>query len=158
MNPEDNNITCLETGEDEGNMQKNIVNKGLVAGIILLLIGMSIPSTSASSNEDISINISAGMLRKEWGRFGLGYCIVVANHGDEKITGISYVNYSMLSGQHLGSDMVIFTVNPLCEHVIQTCSSGMLPVKRMFVTVIVEDVVATKSGYEVGPFVFLLKS
>lgn len=143
-------------------MKGNSGNRCLAVGIILLFVGTCIvPSISASvlSNEDFDIYISAGVVRTRWGRFGLGYSIVIFNKGDVNIEGIFSVNHTTLSGEKLLYSSTHFTIGPRVE--IGEKSFTLIdfhPINCIFFTVIVEDVVVTKSGYEIGPFVFLLKS
>jgi hypothetical protein len=135
--------------------------KCLAIGIILLFVGtITIPSISASSssNVDFDIYISAGYCREKWGKFGLGWRVVIVNNGDEIIEGVIYVNSTTLSGADILSDCAPFVIAP---PVVSIGMGGITlidchPVNRILFTVIVEDVVVTKSGYEIGPFVFLI--
>jgi hypothetical protein len=135
-----------------------MVKKWLTVGIIFLLLGMSIPVISASPNEDIKIYISAGVLREKWGRFGLGYCIRVDNKGDQNITGICYVNCTTLSGKIIDCFVAGFNIG----HLMGFATKGITiidchPLNLIYFTVIVEDLVVTKSGFEIGPFVVIVK-
>jgi hypothetical protein len=100
------------------------------------------------------------MLRTKWGRFGLGYSIVVINKGDENIEGVLYVNSTTLTGEKILCSGGHFIIGPLFETGLQGIDLiDSHPFNLIFFTVVLEDVVVvTQSGYEIGPFVFLLKS
>jgi hypothetical protein len=135
-----------------------MVKKCFIGGIIFLLLSVSIPVTSASSNEDIKVYISAGVLREKWGRVGLGYSITVENKGDDNITGICYVNSTTISGNIIACFVTGFKIG----HLMSFGTSGVTildfhPINLIYFTVIVEDIVVEKSGFEIGPFVFIKK-
>ncbi|MFH1101972.1 MAG: hypothetical protein V1726_08075 [Methanobacteriota archaeon] len=140
-------------------MQKNhLLRKGLAAGIILLFLGISIPSISASSNEDITIYISAGIFRERYGTFGLGYVVRVYNNGDDNITGVCYVNRTTRFGEIIRCEAISFMISNLISFgtVGVTIFDGH-PINLISLTVKVEDRIVTKSGYEIGPFVLIKK-
>jgi hypothetical protein len=88
------------------------------------------------------------------------WSVIIVNNGDEIIEADIYINFTTLSGEEIYCDGGHFIIAP---PVISTRIKGIdivdcHPINRILFTVIVEDVVVTKSGYEIGPFVFLLKS
>ncbi len=135
-----------------------LLTKELAVGIILLLLGISIPTLSATSNEDVTISISAGILRKRPGTFGLGFIIRVENNGNDTLTGMCYINRTTRSGDMIRSVEFSFRIDPLID--FGTGGVGIFdghPINLISFTVRIEDTIVTKSGYEIGPFVLITK-
>ena len=135
-----------------------LLRKELAVGIILLFLGISIPSISASSNEDITIYISAGIFRERCGTFGLGYVVRVYNNGDDNITGIFYVNRTTRFGEIIRCEAVSFMISHIIS--FRTVDVNIFdghPINLISLTVKVRDRIVTKSGYEIGPFVLITK-
>jgi len=128
--------------------RKPLLRKGLAVGIILLFLGISIPSISASSNEDITIYISAGLFRERSSRFGLGYVVRVENNGNDTITGMFYVNRTTRSGEIIRCEEISFMIS----HIISFGTVGVTifdghPINLISLTVKIGDRIVTKSGY-----------
>ncbi len=116
-----------------------------------------IPSISALSSENYQIYIGAGIIRKYEGKFGLGWHMWVINTGDTTIRGSMDVKTTTLFGEVIGDGYGPFSVPPGIE--IGTGGLMLLdfhPINRIDLTVVVENMTYSKSGYEVGPFVLLV--
>ena len=139
--------------------KNNLIKKGLVIAVILLFISVSvIPSTSASLDSDVEITISAGVLRKSWGNIGIGLVVTVANSCNHNITGFCIIDYYTLSGDFIRRVKVGFGVPP--NAVFGYVGINIIdspPINRLTITVETDSKTASRSGIEIGPFVFLEK-
>ncbi len=151
--------------------EKNM-KKILVIGMILLFLGSSvpalantpsslsktIPSISASSAEDYTVYIGAGINRMYGdGKFGFGWHMTVQNTGDTTITGTWLDKTTTLSGKVLGIGNVTFSIEPGigegsgCANIVD-----FHPLTLLTLTVVIGNMTYSKSGYEIGPFVLLV--
>ncbi len=152
-------------------MNKYPLIGGSILAVVLLLLCSSvsvlaktnfsfskkIPSISALSFEDYQMYIGAGIIRKYEGKFGLGWHITVKNNGDTTITGAMYDKTTTLFGKVISNGYGPFSVPPGIE--IGTGGLMLLdfhPINRIDLTVVVENMTYSRSGYEIGPFVFLI--
>ena len=148
------------------------MKKIMVIGIILLFLGSSVPvlgkthsslpktilSSISTSSEDYEVYIGAGIIDMYGERkFGLGYHMSVQNTGDTNITGAFYENFTTLSGEVIGNSYNTFFMEPGIGEGLG--SAGLFffpPIKRITLTVVVENMTYSKTGYEIGPFVLLI--
>jgi len=147
------------------------MKKIMVIGIILLFLGSSVPvlaktysslpttiiSSITTSSEDYEVYIGAGIIGMYGERkFGLGYHMSVQNTGDTNITGAYYENFTTLSGEVIGNSYNTFFLEPGIGE--GTASAGLVfpPINRVTLTVVVENMTYSKTGYEIGPFVLLI--
>ena len=139
--------------------KKILIKKGLVFAVILLFLSVSvIPSTPALLDDDVKITISAGVLRKSWGNIGIGLVITVENNCNHNITIFCIVEYYTLSGDFLWNDIANFNLGPslVWGYEIFTIID-FHPINRLTITVEADNKTASRSGIEIGPFVFLEK-
>ena len=116
-----------------------------------------IPSISALSSENYQMYIGAGFFRKYEGKFGLGWHMIVKNTGDTTITGAMYDKTTTLFGEVICYGYGPFSIPPGFE----IGSAGCIlydfhPINRIDLTVVVENMSYSRSGYEIGPFVLLI--
>ncbi len=148
------------------------MKKIIVVGIILLFLGSSVPalakthsslpktiiSSISTSSEDYEVYIGAGIIGFYGERkFGLGYHMSVQNTGDTNITGAFYENFTTLSGEVIGNSNNTFFIEPGIGEGLG--AAGLLffpPIKRITLTVVVENMTYSKTGYGIGPFVLLV--
>ena len=127
---------------------------------LLLFLGLSIsPLVNALSEEDFEYYITAGVLRKRWGNVGLGYNVVVVNFGESIISGVCYINQTTLTGESITGFPKVYFFN--IGHLVEWGANGFTildyhPINKIEITLKVEDIMLTKSGYEIGPIVVLL--
>jgi len=80
----------------------------------------------------------------------------VENTGDTNITGAWIENFTTLSGQVIGTSYNTFFMEP---GIGEGGGSAMLlpfhPITRITLTVVVENMTYSKTGYMIGPFVLL---
>ena len=118
----------------------------------------TIPSISALSSENYQTYIGAGIIRKYEGKFGLGWHMIVINTGDTTITGAMYVKTTTLSGEVICYGYYDpSSIPPGFE--VRTGGVMLLdfhPINRIDLTVVVENMTYSRSGYEIGPFVLLV--
>ena len=150
--------------------KKPLIGVSILA-VVLLVMGSSVPALaktqsslsktispiSTSSGEDYNVYIGAGLFRLRDGKFGLGWHVTVENIGDTYITGIFYYNETTLSGKVVdfgtghfslpsGTSISSLSVNLLDFH----------PITLINITVLIENMTYSKSGYGIGPFVLLV--
>jgi len=134
------------------------MKKLMVVGIIILLVGMSVPSTAATLNDDVKITISAGFLRQKWGKVGIGLCIEVINKIYNNLSGICIIEYYKISGEFIRKLEVKFE---LSSNTVFGYSYFNLfdsaKINRLAIKVSVDNTTAIRSGIEIGPFVILEK-
>jgi len=147
------------------------MKKIIVVGIILLFIGSSVPalakthsslpetiiSSISTSSEDYQVYIGAGIIGFYSERnFGFGWHMSVENTGDTNITGAFIENFTTLSGKVIGNSYNTFFMEP---GIGEGGGSAMLlpfhPITRITLTVVVENMTYSKTGYMIGPFVLL---
>ena len=110
--------------------------------------------------EHYDISIGTGMNRFHE-HFGIGYNISVYNTGDQVLTGVMYANLTPLFGEPvpLLNDSMQFSLPPGWGAGMGGWSLGF-PLRyslfRIELTVIIGNMIYSKSGYEIGPFVFLI--
>jgi hypothetical protein len=147
------------------------MKKIIVVGIILLFLGSSVPavakthsslpetiiSSISTSSEDYQVYIGAGMFSIYGERkFGFGWHTGVLNTGDTNITGAFIENYTTLSGKVIGNSYNTFSLGPGIG--TGEGAANLLdfpPITRITLTVVVENMTYTKTGFEIGPFVLL---
>ena len=134
-------------------MNKKILTGSLVAVAILVLI----PTSSALYTDDIEYYISAGIVRQRWGKIGWGYIVIVRNNGEDNIKGVCYVNRTTLSGEKILNSRGNFTIGPNCEYGEQGFTIIGTPIiNKIDITLKVENISLSKSGYEICPIVVLM--
>jgi len=147
------------------------MKKIIVVGVILLFLSSSvpalaktqsslsktIPSISVSSAESYKVYIGAGIFRMYWGKFGLGWHMTVVNTGDTNITGVMNCTETTLSGKYITGGGGPFSLMPVQIDGLSVCGFFVLPpIKLINLTIVVENMTYSKTGYEIGPFVLLM--
>jgi hypothetical protein len=146
------------------------MKKIIVVGIILLFLGSSVPalaktqfslsrttsSISASLAEDYQVYIGAGINREYEGKFGLGWHMTVMNTGDTNITGATYNKETTLFGKVVDNGSRPFSLIPDMGFSEGSASLDFHPITLINLTVVVENMTYSKSGYGIGPFVLLM--
>jgi len=147
------------------------MKKIIVVGIILLFLGSSVPamakthsslpktilSSISTSSEEYQVYIGAGIISMySESKFGFGWHMYVENTGDTNITGAWIENYTTLFGKVIGNSYNVFFIEP---GIGEGGGSAFLlpfhPIIRIALTVVVENVTYSKTGYMIGPFVLL---
>lgn len=129
----------------------------IVSTAILITLLFLIPTYSALYTDDIEYYISAGIARQRWGKIGLGYIVLVRNNGEDNIEGVCYVNQTTLSGEKILNSRTNFMIGPSCEFG-KTGFTIINPsiINKIDITLKVENISLSKSGYEIGPIVVLM--
>jgi hypothetical protein len=141
-----------------------------ICAVVLLVLGSSvpalaktqsslsktIPSISASLSEDYQVYIGAGINREHEGKFGLGWHITVENTGDTNITGAMYNKETTLFGKVVDNGSGPFSLIPGMGISVGSWSLDFHPITLINLTVVVENMTHSKSGYGIGPFVLLV--
>jgi hypothetical protein len=138
--------------------------------IILLFLGSSIPVfaephssfpttqplMSASSAESYKVYLGAGFFRMYWGKFGLGWHMTVVNTGDTNISGVMNCKETTLSGKYVTGGSGSFSLMPGEIEGLSACGFFIFPpIKLINLTVMVQNLTYSKTGYEIGPFVLI---
>jgi len=148
------------------------MKKIIVVGIMLLFLGSSVPAlakthahlpktriaTISTSSENYEGYSGAGIIGMYSERkFGFGWHMSVENTGDTNITGAWIENFTTLSGEVIGNSNNTFFIEPGIGEGLG--AAGLLffpPIKRITLTVVVENMTYSKTGYGIGPFVLLV--
>ena len=147
------------------------MKKIIVVGIILLFLGSSVPalakthsslpetiiSSISTSSEDYQVYSGAGIIGFYSERnFGLGWHMSVENTGDTNITGAFIENFTTLSGKVIGNSYNTFSLGPGIGTGVGAANLlDFHPITRITLTVVVENMTYSKTGYMIGPFVLL---
>jgi hypothetical protein len=148
-------------------------NKYLIGVIILaviLLLGSSVPTIartqsslpktmspiSLSSAEDYEVYIGAGINNEYEQKFGLGWHMTVKNTGDTNITGSTSSKEITLFGKVVDNWSQPFSLKPDLGFSIGGAVLDFHPITLVTLTVVVENISYSKSGYGIGPFVLLV--
>jgi hypothetical protein len=132
------------------------MKKILVVGVILLFLGSSIPALAKTqSSEHYKVYIGAGVYREHEGKIGYGWHMTVENDGDTTITFVMSYNETTLSGKVLfNGSYPPFSLPP--GGWATAGGADFYPIVRIYLTVEVGNMTYTKSGFEVGSFIFLV--
>jgi len=140
---------------------KNQLNKVIVVGIIILLIGISIvPRTSASLDDDIEIYISAGLnnyLKDPMkSTFGFGMCVYVVNNRSESIKIYIQEDYYTLLGEPLNVFQQRWSFVMPSNYSYPTWSSGGVPFPCRYTVTVQAGVIkyVSRSGFAFLRIVF----
>jgi hypothetical protein len=142
-----------------------------ICAVVVLVLGSSVPALaktqsfvsktmpliSTSSAEDYKVYIGAGFIRQkgDW-KFGLGWHMTIIDTGDTNVTGFFYGNETTLFGKVLPGNTGPFSLAP-GEMIVAGSSFYYLhPLVFVHLTVKIGNMTYSKSGYEVGPFTFLV--
>jgi len=132
------------------------MKKILVIGVILLFIGSSIPALAKTqSSEHYKVYIGAGVYREHEGKIGYGWHMTIENDGDKTITVVRYYNETTSSGKALFNG----SYPPISLPPSGWTTAGgadFYPIARIYLTVVVGNMTYTKSGFEVGSFIFIV--
>lgn len=125
---------------------------------LLLFLGVAVaPTISAFSNNDYECFITAGIFRERWGRIGFGYSVLVINKGQNTIYGTCFINHTTLSGGKLFFSKGNFTIFSGCDFGVNGFNIyRILNINRIEITLKIEDIIVSKSGYELGPLCILM--
>jgi hypothetical protein len=138
-------------------MKQRIICKALAVAVILLFIGFGVQPAIATSQDDIKIYASAGIYRNRWGRFGLGWVLMILNHGNETIFGECEIKYYTLSLDEIRNETGHFSVGPFMGLVYEQINFiDFPPINYINITVEAGGYNISRSGIEIGPFVLLL--
>jgi hypothetical protein len=150
--------------------KKPLIGVSILA-VVLLVLGSSVPAVartqsslpktmppiSPSSAENYEVYIGAGIIRKYEGKFGLGWHMIVKNTGDTTITGAMYDKTTTLFGEVISYQYGPFSIPPGVEIGSGGCMLlDFHPINHIDLTVVVENMTYSRSGYEIGPFVLLV--
>ena len=141
------------------------IKKPLAVGIILLFIGIAYaPSITADNSkinnmiyvdDDIEIKIFAGVNEKTNGNYGLGWVVSIKYNQSESIIGTCNITLQTLQGEYIGFSNSTLDLIPNGEIKI----SGIdwihfpYPIISLTITVKAVDIIVSRSGIEIGPFV-----
>jgi len=142
-----------------------------ICAVVLLVLGSngpafaktqsSLPTTILSlistSSEEYEVHIGAGIHRLNGeGKFGWGWHTTVKNTGDTNITGFMYDKETTLSGKVISYGSGPFSLVPGMS--VSAGTVNLLdfhPITLINLTVVVGNMTYSRSGYGIGPFVFL---
>ena len=135
-------------------MQKSLVRKGLVLGIIVLFVGAGVvPGVSIQDKDmDIIYDADNGDIDIKI-RGGFGCWIIITNNGDENITVDFNITGSGIFSDKKFNDSGNLSVNPKSVALFKRFTSGFM---RITVTVEYEDETLTRSGFSIMLFVIFL--
>jgi hypothetical protein len=119
-------------------------------------LSKEISSNSALVAEEYQVHIGAGIIRQYEGRFGLGWHMTVMNTGDTNITGTTYSKEITLFGNVVDNWNSPFSLQPGIGFSVGSAVLDFHPITRINLTVVVENMTYSKSGYGIGPFVLLV--
>lgn len=141
-----------------------------ISAVVLLLLGASVPvvartqssypqtrlSSVTASSEEYEVYIGAGIIWQYEQRFGLGWHITVMNNGDTNISGATSSKEMTLFGNIVDNWSEPFSLRPDVGFSIGSAVIDFHPLTFITLTVVVENITYSKSGYGIGPFVFLV--
>ena len=146
------------------------MKKIIVVGVILLFLGSGVPclaktqfsffkipsSISSSQAENYTVYIGAGVNREHGEKFGLGWHMAVENTGDVNISGFEYNKEITLFGKVVDNGSGHFFLTPGSGSKSASWSIDFHPITFIYLSVVIENITYSKSGYGIGPFVFLV--
>jgi hypothetical protein len=142
-----------------------------ICAVVLLVLGSSvpalaqthfslskvIPSNSALLAEDYQVYIGAGMLRAQ-GKFGFGWNMTVVNTGDTPINGVFYMTTMTLSREVICDEITPFSITyPIISVGFRGATIDLHPINFINLSVEIGNMTYSKSGFEIGPFVLLVR-
>ena len=140
-----------------------MLKKELAVGIILIFILSSlIPIVIGNEAEqstliydDIEINIRAGIKGITNGRYGLGWSVIVKNNLNDTFEGTINVTWHTITVKNASNENGTFKLIPYVEFGIKQVDwvHFPFPIMSLTITVKVVDIVVSRSGIEIGPFV-----
>jgi hypothetical protein len=135
-------------------MQNSLIRKGLVIGVIVLFIGVSVvPGVSIKDKDmDIIYDVDNGDIDLKI-RGGFGCWIIITNNGDENITVDFNITGSGIFSDKKFNDSGNLSVNPKSVALFKRFISGFM---RITATVEYEDETLTRSGFSIMLFVIFL--
>ena len=143
-----------------------MLKKELTVGIILIFILSSlipvVSSNKLNSNrvvhvdDDIEIKIYAGVYSEIEARIGLGWVISICNNLNETINGTIEISSDNLRGQNVRFELWPFNFSAYHPEVILYGIDWIhfpYPIISLTITVKAVDIIVSRSGIEIGPFV-----
>ena len=133
-----------------------MLRKGLVVAVILLFIGMSVvPATATPLDDDVEIEIYAGVYEKTEGRIGLGFVISMCNNLNETINGTIEISSNNLHDQNVRLQQWSFTLghHPPIKFMGIDWIHFPYPIITLTITVETVGLIVSRSGMEIGPMV-----
>jgi len=142
-----------------------------ICAVVLLVMGSSvlavaktqsslsktIPSISALYAEDYQVYIGGGMLRAQ-GKFGFGWNMTVVNTGDTPINGVFYMTTMTLSREVICDEITPFSIAyPIISVGFRGATIDLHPINFINLSVEIGNMTYSKSGFEIGPFVLLVR-
>jgi len=143
-----------------------------LCAVVFLVLGSNVPavartqsslpttiiSSISASSEEYKVYIGAGTHRMYGeGKFGWGWHMTVMNTGDTNVTGYMYSEETTLSGELISYGTGNFSLLPGFGSSIGSVTLVDLhPINLIVLTVVVENMTYSKSGYGIGPFVLLV--
>jgi len=141
-----------------------------LCAVVLLVLGPSapalaqthfslskvMPSNSTLLDEDYQVYIGAGIIREYEGKFGFGWHMTVMNIGDTNITGSMNSKEITLFGKVVDNWSGPFSLEPDSGTSVGSAVLDFHPITRINLTIVVENMTYSKSGYGIGPFVLLV--
>ena len=146
-----------------------MLKKELTVGIILIFILSSlipvVSSNKLNSNrvvhvdDDIEIKIYAGVYGRTQGRIGLGWVISISHNLSGNIHFIINLSWYNLRGQNVRFEMYHFNLSPHPPILFKGVEWIHFPYPIMSLTITVKavDIIVSRSGIEIGPFVIFEK-
>jgi len=144
----------------------SLVKKSIAVGIILLfLLSSLIPVVSSNKlnsnrvvhvDDDIEIKIYAGVNGKTKDRMGLGWVISICNNLNETINGTIEISSDNIRGQNVRLELWLFNLSVYHPPVIFYDIDWIhfpFPINTLTITVETVDIIVSRSGIEIGPFV-----
>ena len=135
-------------------MHKDLLRQGLVVGVIVLFIGVSVvPGMSIKDKDmDIIYDVDNSDIDLKI-RGGFGCWIIITNNGDENITVDFNITGSGIFNDKKFYDSGNLSVNPNSVTLFKRFISGFM---RITATVEYEDETLTRSGFSMMLFVIFL--
>jgi len=125
--------------------------------VILLFIGVCVvPATATPLDDDVEIEIYAGVYEKTEGRIGLGFVISMCNNLNETINGTIEISSNNLRDQNVRLQQWSFTLSshhPLIKFNGIDWIHFPYPIITLTITVETVGLIVSRSGMEIGPMV-----
>ena len=144
---------------------KTSFTKLLTSAIFLLFIGIVYTPSITADNpisvktihvDDIDVKIYAGVNGRTQGRMGLGFAISICNNLNETINGTIEISSDNIRGQNVRLELWLFNLSVYHPPVIFYDIDWIhfpFPINTLTITVETVDIIVSRSGIEIGPFV-----
>jgi hypothetical protein len=104
--------------------------------------------------DDVYISTTAGLYQKTNGDYGFGWMTVFRNNVNQ-----SFLITHDLYWYSLKGDLMLFAnystiLNPFGMHTSSMATIGRVPIHRITINAYANELFVSRSGFEIGPFVF----